>query len=254
VIKHLFIIGAQRSGTTYLYKVLDAHPEVYMAKPVKPEPKYFMRKENFEKGYSAYFNKYFSGISEVVWKGEKSTSYLESDLAALSIKRVVQDATIIVILRNPVERAISHYCFTRDNKLEPHDIERAIQEEPKRKDNWQATVKTSVSPFAYTERGKYIQDLDRWDHFFRKNKLIFLIAEQFIGNQLAISALYQRLGINPKFVPSSLNERVNASSAERSKCVLSSNFSSYLYEIYRPFNCALEERYGLDLSCWEKKP
>lgn len=250
--KHLFIVGAQRSGTTYLYKVLDAHPEICMAKPIKPEPKYFMNAENAAAGYDAYFSKYFAEAGNVTWLGEKSTSYIESEEAALAIKRIIPDATIIVMLRDPVERAISHYSFTREHDLEPYDIERAIQEEPKRKDSWHLAAKTSVTPYAYTERGKYAQYLERWERLFGKERLILLVAEQFIGNQTAVAALYRRLGIDPDIVPDSLTERVNAGSPGRVKCTLTDEFRASLRDMFRPWNRQLEERYGLELSCWEE--
>ena len=250
--KHLFIVGAQRSGTTYLYKALDAHPEVCMAKPVKPEPKYFMNPDNAAAGYESYFNRYFSDAGDVTWLGEKSASYIESEEAALAIKRTVPDATILVMLRDPVERAISHYSFTKDHGLEPYDIERAIREEPLRMHTWH-TAGTSVNPYAYTERGKYVQYLERWERLFAKDRRILLVAEQFIGNQAAIAELYERLGIDPQFVLPSLKERVNIGSSGRAKCKLSDEFRASLQEMFRPWNRELEKRYGLDLSCWEKK-
>jgi hypothetical protein len=252
VAKHLHIVGAQRAGTTYLYKVLDSHPEVYMAKPVKPEPKYFMGPANATAGYDAYFSKYFSAAGDVSWLGEKSTSYIESEEAALAIKQTIPEGVILVMLRDPVERAISHYSFTRDHGLEPYDIERALQEEPCRKDNWRVAG-TSVNPYAYTERGKYAQFLDRWDCLFGRDRLILLVAEQFIGNQAAISALYERLGIDSGFVPPSLTERVNAGSAGRAACRLPDQIRESLRATFRPWNRELEKRYGLNLSCWERE-
>jgi hypothetical protein len=252
VAKHLFIIGAQRSGTTYLYKLLDAHPAIYMAKPIKPEPKYFMGSANVLATYEDYLQKYFVEKGDELWLGEKSTSYIESKEAAQAIKRFIPDATILVMLRDPVERAISHFCFTRDHNLEPYDIERAIREEPLRTGNWQQSVKTSVTPYAYTERGKYIQYLEYWEGLFGKESLILLVAEQFIGNQDAVSMLYRRLGIDSAIVPNSLTERVNAGSADRAKCTITDNFRSSLRKMFLPWNRKLAKHYGLELSCWEK--
>lgn len=250
--KHLFIVGAQRSGTTYLYRILDEHPEVYMAKPVKPEPKYFMDPASVNADYATYFNKYFLEAGDVAWLGEKSTSYIECDEAALTIRRIVPDATILVMLRDPVERAISHYSFTKDHGLEPYDIERAILEEPFRMNTWHAAG-TSVTPYAYIERGKYVQYLERWERLFGKERLILQVAEQFIGNQAAISALYERLGIDPSFVPPSLKERVNARSTGRVECKLSDQIRASLQEMFQPWNHELAKRYELDLSCWEQR-
>jgi hypothetical protein len=250
--KHLFVIGAQRSGTTYLWKILDSHPDVYMAKPAWPEPKYFLDSHNVSEGYENYRKTYFEEAGEVAWLGEKSTSYIESEKAARAIKHVLPDATIMVMLRNPIERAISNYNFTKDNKLETYDIERAIKEEPFRKENWQLMAKTSVTPYAYAERGKYSQYLEFWERHFGRDNLILIVAEQFMGKRSSVTALYERLGIDSQFVPPSLEERVNARDEKRDKSELSDEFRMSLQEMFRPWNRQLEERYGLDLSCWER--
>lgn len=248
--KHLLIIGAQRSGTTYLYKALDAHPDIYMAKPIKPEPKYFMDADHSSNAYGHYFKRYFVRAGNVTWLGEKSTSYLESAETASAIKRSIPDATIIVMLRNPVERAISHYAFTCEHGLEPYAIERAFREESLRKNTWHVTAKTSVTPYAYTERGKYIQYLEPWERLFGRDRLIILIAERFFGSRIAISELYRRLCIDPNIVPCSLMEQVNSGPFMRTKFNIKSEFMDSLQQMYSPWNRMLEERYGLDLSCW----
>jgi hypothetical protein len=80
--EHFFIIGAQRTGTTYLYHLLAEHPEIEMAQPLKPEPKYFLIDSLFAQGLETYQTRYFSGKSGVWLRGEKSTSYIESEKAA----------------------------------------------------------------------------------------------------------------------------------------------------------------------------
>jgi hypothetical protein len=55
-----FIVGAQRSGTTYLWHALNHHPEICMASPVRPEPKFFMQEELWKKGKDYYERAYFS--------------------------------------------------------------------------------------------------------------------------------------------------------------------------------------------------
>lgn len=248
--EHLFVVGAQRSGTTYLYEMLDAHPEIYMAKPVKPEPKYFMGLTTDRMSRDDYVSRYFSEAGDAKWFGEKSTSYLESEKAARAIKQNFPAAKILVMLRDPIERAISHFSFTKDHGLEPFDIERAFQEEPARKDSWRSAG-TSVSPYAYLERGKYWQYLEQWESLFGKENLVLLVKETFTGNLANIQALYRRLGVDDEFAPPGLDERVNAGSKGRGKCVLPAQTRAALREMYRPWNRVLTERYGLDLTCWE---
>ena len=57
--KTLFIVGAQRSGTSYLYKILDSHPSVELAKPIRPEPKFFLKKKLCILGKEYYLSRYF---------------------------------------------------------------------------------------------------------------------------------------------------------------------------------------------------
>ena len=56
---NLFIVGAQRSGSTYLYNMLDGHPQVSMVHPVRPEPKFFMNEQLVAKGKDYYEETYF---------------------------------------------------------------------------------------------------------------------------------------------------------------------------------------------------
>ena len=95
-----FIIGAQRGGTTYLYRVLDDHPEIYMAKPLKPEPKYFLS-QDCQKNLDSYEKKYFDDAPRgTKIFGEKSTSYYENTSVAKRIKTAYPKSKIILILRN----------------------------------------------------------------------------------------------------------------------------------------------------------
>ena len=63
--RHFFIAGAQRSGTTYLYRLLDEHPEIEMAKPERPEPKFFLLDELHARGLKFYENHFFPNDSPI---------------------------------------------------------------------------------------------------------------------------------------------------------------------------------------------
>src|SRR5262245_38886620 len=79
MVQPTFIIaGAPRSGTTYLYDLLDSHPGVFMAKPKTPEPKFFLVDEEFRKGLEYYCEHYFAAGAGFAAIGEKSTNYLEN--------------------------------------------------------------------------------------------------------------------------------------------------------------------------------
>ena len=120
---YFFIIGAQRSGTTFLYHFLDGHPEISMAKPFRPEPKYFINPPNLvniEKYLDKHHQNYGTNVRAF---GEKSTSYYEKPKTASHIHNYFPGAKIIMILRNPIDRALSNYFFTRQHNLEPRSLE-----------------------------------------------------------------------------------------------------------------------------------
>src|SRR3990167_9166165 len=71
---NFLIAGAPRSGTGYVYHILDVHPDIYMAKPEKPEPKFFLVDEEYNKGIEYYLEKYFSNVVGKKAIGEKARS------------------------------------------------------------------------------------------------------------------------------------------------------------------------------------
>jgi len=116
---NLFIVGAPRSGTTSLYEYLKQHPEVFMS-PIK-EPHYFARKDIHEYHDKVGYPKIISDFKEYISlfrdgkdkriRGEASINYLYSKSATSEIYELIPDAKIIISLRNPIERALSHFKY-----------------------------------------------------------------------------------------------------------------------------------------------
>jgi hypothetical protein len=213
-IKNLFIVGAQRSGSTYVYSILDDHPQVSMIHPVRPEPKFFMNSQLVEYGRNYYIDHYFSDRKqESIYLGEKSTSYLESKEVAAQIKKFYPDARIIIILRNPVLRAYSHYLFSVANDYENLSFKEALEFELEREKK--VLFNTSVSPYAYKRRGQYMDYIDGYLEIFDSSQITVLIFEEFVNNLYGVQALYRWLGINENFVPPSLNKVFNPSTVDK---------------------------------------
>src|SRR6185369_6874288 len=136
-----FIIGgAPRSGTTWLYDLLARNPDVYMARPARPEPKFFLVDELYEKGLGHYAH-WFEGARPGQLAGEKSTNYLESPLAASRIRAALPGVRLIFILRDPVERAYSNYLWSRMNGLETESFEAALALEASREASLPAALR-----------------------------------------------------------------------------------------------------------------
>jgi len=212
--KNLFIVGAQRSGSTYLYQALDSHPQVSMIHPVRPEPKFFMNEHLVAQGRKHYEGIYFPERKpETRYLGEKSTSYIESPEAARRMKTFYPDARILMILRDPVLRAYSNYRFSVAHKLEPLSFCEALAAEPERLRS--AAFNTSVTPYAYRKRGHYMDYVESYLEVFDAGQLCVLIFEEFVNNLERVQRLYHWLGVEQDFVPPSLNEVVNPATVER---------------------------------------
>ncbi|MFC4403542.1 sulfotransferase family protein [Gracilibacillus xinjiangensis] len=236
-----FIIpGAQRSGTTFLYKLLDDHPDIFMAKPLKPEPKYFL-KDIKELDMNYYLNKYFE---EKMVKGkvigEKSTSYfIRSDIPH-KLYNFNPNMKLIFLLRNPIDRAVSNYYFSKNNGLETRDIREALMNEELYADN----LNISENPFAYKYKGNYIYFLNNFLRFFNKEKCLLIKSEDLFANtESELKRVYNFLGVNTDFTPSvpmdyKINESVKDINRIPEEIVeyLSSYFEKSNTELMKHFN------------------
>ncbi len=246
----LFIVGAQRSGTTYLYNVLDSHPHILMAKPVRPEPKFFLKRNEWEKGREYYESLYYSGrLNEHEYIGEKSTSYIEYKKVAGRIKGYYPDARILFILRNPVERAYSNYRFSVDNGIEDLSFSDALLVEKERL--LAAQYNSSVNPFAYVQRGHYIEYIQSYAEVFDKSRINILIHEEFVSNMQAIAALYSWLGVDEGHVPDNYDIKFNESDSVNHNEVAMSKLKSELEMLFVDSNRRLSEYMGRDTPVWE---
>lgn len=156
--RHLVIAGAQRCGTTYLRELLAAHPEISMAEPARPEPKAFLR----DIDHRAYDETFFAHAREGNLLGDKSTSYLDAPDAAERIDATLGPQTkVIVQLRDPVARAVSHWAFSTQHGLETRPLDHALRENLAGPTPWDPSL-TSTSPFGYLEGGSYADKLEPW--------------------------------------------------------------------------------------------
>ena len=126
------IAGAPRSGTTWLTSALDRHPDIWLAKPRRPEPKFFLVDELYELGIEEYSRRWFADAPSSYKAGEKSTNYLESPTAARRMAAHLPDVRLLFVLRDPVERAISNYRWSVSNDMEHEDFATAIASEDER--------------------------------------------------------------------------------------------------------------------------
>jgi hypothetical protein len=210
VTRHLLVIGAQRCGTTYLHDLLAAHPEVAMARPARPEPKVFLSEDLSARGAQWYRASYFAHARGERLLGEKSTSYLEHAQAADRALAVLGDPLVLVQLRDPVQRAVSHWAFSTQSGLETRSLTDALAANLEGPLPWDPAA-TSVSPYAYLERGRYTHYLRPWRDRLGDDLAVLLLEEQ-LADTGRLAAVYAWLGVDADFRPEGLGKPVNVSS------------------------------------------
>jgi len=243
---HFFIIGTQRSSTTFLYTLLDLHPEVCMAKPLMPEPKFFLDSEKVKRGKKYYREHYFLDHNKKVF-GEKSTSYIEFPETYERIQSFFPDAKYIVLLRNPVDRAVSNYFFSVKNNLETRTLNEVFIE---KKSPPELEKVLSVSPFDYLKRGNYVEQLQPWVENCDKNNLLVIVQEKLVKNILPeFSRLCAFLNLSVDFDTDFSAEKVNASE----EYSIPKEIRRVLGDYYTPYNRKLEELLGFQIPEWSVK-
>jgi len=194
-----FLIGgAPRCGTTWLYHLLDHHPDVYMAKPLSPEPKFFLIDELYNLGIDYYVRTWFPDASDSQISGEKSTNYLESEGAAARICKHLPAVKLVFILREPADRAFSNYLWSRMNGFESEDFATALALEEQRERDLPEKLRYA-RPHAYFSRGLYADLLCPYFELFPREQLLCLRYEDIIEKPEALAErLHQFLGVKPR--------------------------------------------------------
>lgn len=206
------IIGAAKAGTTSLYHYLRQHPDVFM--PEVKEPRVFAylddppamegpgdRASNEAAGAVYTLDAYrslFEEAGDVQAAGEASVNYLYSETAPRRIHEHLPDVQLIAVLRNPIERAYSHYLHLLRSGREPlEDFQAALDaEEKRRKQGWEWS-------WHYTRMGFYHEQLTRYLEHFGRDQLSIYLFDDFREDNLAVTQdVFRTIGVDASFVPS----------------------------------------------------
>ncbi|MCH8883212.1 MAG: sulfotransferase [SAR324 cluster bacterium] len=245
-----FIVGgAPRSGTTWLYRLLERHPDIHLARPLRPEPKFFLVDELYARGLGYYRERWFRDVPPGARSGEKSSNYLESPSAAGRIAQDLPWVKLVFILRNPVERAYSNYLWTRMNGLETETFERALALEAQRERDCPPELRYA-RPHAYFSRGQYAELLRPYLARLPREQMLVLQFEEILQSPQALTRrLHSFLDVAPRTADANGLEAANPSEPEGSR--LDPVTRRELHMRYAESNRALSELLGVDFSGWE---
>ncbi len=211
VLPSFLIIGAQKAGTTSLYEYICRHPSVT---PAFTKELHFFDL-HYEKGlswYRAHFPRASrASIAEgdqhcLPVRGESSPYYLFHPLVAPRVAACVPKIKLIVVLRNPTEKAISHYVHERKLGFEHRELLVALREEQvtiAREERNLTTIRGYRSfehqHHSYLSRGLYAEQLRRWMQHFPRESLLILESEAvFTAQEAALRSVSDFLALSPR--------------------------------------------------------
>ncbi|WP_445173186.1 sulfotransferase, partial [Microcoleus sp.] len=231
-VPNFIIIGCQRCGTTSLYTYLAQHPQILT--PIKKEMDFFSW--HFDRGidwYLAHFPPMPPG--EKFLTGEASPSYFDSREAPERLYSLFPEAKLIVLLRNPVNRAISQFYRLTGLNWEARSLDRVITNEIERL-NQNPEYIIGEEPGNYLARGRYIEFIKNWRTFFPREQLLILKSEDFYaGAATTVKQVLEFLDL-PEY---QLSEYQNANPG--SYPPVNQSIRDWLRDYFRPYNQQLEE-------------
>lgn len=196
---HFIIIGTVKGGTTSLYNYLTLHPSILPA--IQKEVNFFNRNYIFQQGlkwYLAHFPQIPQHLNLIA--GEASPNYMYYPGAAKRAFKCLPEVKLIVILRNPIDRAISHYYMARRLGQEKRSLEEALAAEVKIIKSIPQAAFEAVNflqkPAGYLRCGLYVYFLKQWMNVFPREQVVILKSEEMYENPAAtMKQVFEFLGV-----------------------------------------------------------
>ena len=239
---NFMIIGVQRGGTTSLYSYVMQHPQI--VSPIKKEMDFWSW--HFHRGinwYLSHFPPIPSGENFIT--GEASPSYIDHPDVVDRVFQNCPDVKLIVLLRNPAHRAISHYYHWRSFNWESRTLEDAIEEDIERLKG-KTDIIIGEEPGNYIVHGLYIVHLKKWLEIFPREQILILKSEDlYVETAQTMKQVWQFLGL-PEY---QLVEYQNSNPGAYSR-VESESIIEKLRDYFQPYNQQLEDYLGMKFN-WD---
>ena len=202
------IIGAQKSGTTSLFYYLSQHPQLIPS--IKKEVHFFdggldPGVDNFSKGqswYRAHFPKR-NELDNHEKVFEASPSYLFNPYVPERIFNLLPNTKLIILLRNPTERAISHYFHQKRKGVETLPIFDAFKVEEERlapiieNEDYRSKI---FLQYSYKSRGLYYEQIIRYLKYFKFSNLLILHSDDlFMHTEITLQQTFNFIDVDPEF-------------------------------------------------------
>jgi hypothetical protein len=258
------IIGTQRGGTTALYHYIKTHPciEPATATEIHFFDKRFSKALGWYRGHfptriAKYYAECLRGRPFVT--GEASSSYLFHPHAPKRVAKVIPHVKLIVLLRNPVDRAYSQYFHAVELGHETHaTFEQAIEGEEGRTAREREKLlqdehyySSAYKHLSYLTRGIYVDQLRAWMDIFPREQFLILKSEEFYADPLAafkqVAAFLNLPQAEPRIKKQAYKQYEHNTYSSQMDPALRKRLSEY----FEPHNARLYEFLGIDFG-WDK--
>ncbi len=193
-----FLIGVQKAATTSFYSWLSQHPDICGPMAMK-DYGFFTRDDFYGQGFA-----WLSSVYEEVFREEEvilqgSVHYIFFEKALRRIKQFNPEAKFILLLRNPVERAISAYEYAVKFNYEHLPINEAFSKEEERLKDDDIQV---LSQLTYKHHGLYFEQIQTFLKYFQKEQLKVILYDDIATQpKKALMNTYKFLEVDPNFTP-----------------------------------------------------
>jgi len=251
-IPSFFLAGYQKTGSTWLFHCLREHPQVFL--PASDAIHFF--DIHYHRGVD-WYRSFFEEVTNQSQIGDATPSYMRSHVSRERMTNLNPGAKYIVTLRNPIERAFSHYWHEKKKRTIRYDFETCLGNNVDIFDDWVAT-------------GFYHQHLTHLFSLVDRDQVLVLFYEDLKESpEQFFDQVLQFLAIDTKFVPSALNQQMNSAwfrptCQERLHNIwkghpmneseydrgIQPKFRKSLGDVFREENDRLGHLVGRDLSHW----
>ena len=205
------IIGAQKAGTTSLFKYLTIHPEIFM--PAGKEINFFSDNAKFIRGINWYLSEHFAYRERSKIKGEASPDYMKYDYVAMRIHSLFPRIKLIAILRNPIMRTYSHYRMSLARKIETRPFEVCIKELLNKEikiDNKENMEREFI------RLSEYGRILSIYLRFFPQESIKIMFSEKLREDPVnSMKSVYEFLGVSNDIISNELFKEHNVGGDKR---------------------------------------
>jgi hypothetical protein len=237
------LAGAQKSGTTALHYFLRRHPKITMGD--QQEIHFFDNDALFvsEVDYEE-LHKHYPSVGPSIIAGDCTPSYIYHEPAAERIWKYNPKTKLLILLRNPVDRAFAHWNMQRFRGREPLDFFDAVREE---KERIAGAPSAEARRFAYVDRGLYGQQLERLFKFFQRDQVKAVKFEAFKEKQReTLTSIFAFLGLEP--LRSVRSKDRNIVPYQRA---MNWEEKVFLYHLFEEDIAKLEQLLGWDCADWK---